>query len=228
MLENAYGFSFEINIILRMVFSVLSGAVVGYERRKLRQKEAGIRTHCMVALGAAIFTIVSQYGFQNTVDIAGGSVDVSRVAANIVNGVSFLGAGIIFVKNKSISGLTTAAGIWAVAALGTAFGSGMFCLGIVATLLIFIVYFVLHDAVIKIEGEAVYEYTCVLNDGAENVDAFTKFLYDTDPRFKYTQIDKKDDGSYLLKFTLSLKGESPLNELLTLTKQFPYIRTVSK
>ena len=104
---------------LRILTAAVCGIVIGYEREN-RNKEAGIRTHAIVALGAALIMIVSKYGFS---DIQ--NYDASRVAAQIVSGIGFLGAGIIFIRNRAVSGLTTAAGIWATAGVGMAVGSGI-------------------------------------------------------------------------------------------------------
>lgn len=106
-------------------------AVIGLERHR-RFKSAGLRTHTLVGVGSAVFTLVSAYGFA---DVAGraAAVDPSRIAAQIVSGIGFLGAGVIFVRRGSVSGLTTAASIWLTAAVGMACGAGMPALGVMAT-----------------------------------------------------------------------------------------------
>lgn len=101
----------------RLVIAAFLGAVVGYERERAG-KPAGIRTHGMVSLGAALFTVVSLYGFG-----AGG--DPARVAAQIVSGIGFLGAGAILHQRRGVQGLTTAASLWVTAAIGLAVGVGM-------------------------------------------------------------------------------------------------------
>ncbi|TQM57882.1 MgtC/SapB family protein [Humibacillus xanthopallidus] len=105
-------------------------AIIGLERHR-RFKSAGLRTHTLVGVGSAVFTLVSAYGFA---DVTGrGVVDPSRIAAQIVSGVGFLGAGVIFVRRGSVSGLTTAASIWLTAAVGMACGAGMPALAVMAT-----------------------------------------------------------------------------------------------
>ena len=101
---------------------VLSG-IIGLER-ELRRKSAGARTHILVGMGSALFTLVSAYGFQHVLgdDVV---LDPSRIAAQIVTGIGFLGAGVIFVRRNIISGLTTAASVWVTAAVGMACGAGM-------------------------------------------------------------------------------------------------------
>ena len=130
----------ELELLLRMVLACFMGYVIGYERMN-REKSAGMRTHAIVCLGAALIMIVSKYGFEDIPDF-----DASRVAAQIVSGVGFLGAGIIFVKNNTVSGLTTAAGIWTTAGVGMAIGPGTYFSGISAGILVVDTQVVLHKA----------------------------------------------------------------------------------
>lgn len=117
-------------MLLRLVLATALGAFVGYERERAG-KPAGVRTHGMVSLGAALFTVVSLYGFEGTGDRA-------RVAAQIVTGIGFLGAGAILNAGGSVQGLTTAAALWATAAIGMAVGVGMTLMSGVTTLLVFV------------------------------------------------------------------------------------------
>lgn len=127
---------------LRIIIAGICGAVIGYERKN-RMKEAGIRTHLIVALGSALMMVVSKYGFADSL-AEFGKADASRIASQIVTGVGFLGAGTIFVRKNAISGLTTAAGIWATAGIGMAIGAGMYSVGIATAVTITIVQFVFH------------------------------------------------------------------------------------
>lgn len=131
----------ELMWVIRLLISCACGFAVGFERqnhiRAEHRKSAGMRTHMIVCVASAAMMLISKYGFFDA--LANGEnvrVDVSRVAAGIVTGVSFLGAGTIFVRKESINGLTTAAGIWAVAAVGMAIGCGMYTVGITLTILI--------------------------------------------------------------------------------------------
>ena len=107
------------DFIFRLFVAGVLGAIIGLDR-EYRAKEAGFRTHFLVACGSALFMIVSKYAFGDLALDENLRVDASRIASNVVTGVSFLGAGVIFVKEQSIRGLTTAAGIWATAGLGLA------------------------------------------------------------------------------------------------------------
>lgn len=104
--------------------ALLLSAVIGLER-EMRQKSAGLRTHTLVGVGAALFMLISKYGFSDVLQSGRVVVDPSRVAAQIVSGIGFLGAGIIFVRRDSVRGLTTAAGVWVTAAVGAAAGAGL-------------------------------------------------------------------------------------------------------
>ena len=123
--------SLEIQLIIRMLVALALGALIGYER-ELRAKGAGVRTHILVALGAALFMIISQYGFAGA-----DRFDAARVAAGVVTGIGFLGGGIIMKKNH-VFGLTTAAGLWVTGAIGMAAGCGLFLMAAVCTALVLI------------------------------------------------------------------------------------------
>ena len=133
----------EMEFFARILVAALCGAFIGYERNN-RLKEAGIRTHLIVALAAALIMVVSKYGFGDVTTHPGIALDPSRIAAQIVTGVGFLGAGMIFVRNQNISGLTTAAGVWATAGIGMAVGAGLYFLGIGVSLLIIAAQMMLH------------------------------------------------------------------------------------
>lgn len=124
--------------MVRILVAACLGLLIGSERKN-RNKSAGIRTHVIVALGAALIMVVSKYGFTDVE-----KVDSARVAAQVVSGVGFLGAGVIFVRNNLVNGLTTAAGIWATAGVGLALGSGMYVVGITSALLVVTIQFVMH------------------------------------------------------------------------------------
>ena len=113
---------------LRLVVAMILGALIGTER-ELRAKNAGFRTHFLVALGSALFCIVSQFGFPE------GLRDSSRVAAQVVSGIGFLGAGTIILQRSKVRGLTTAAGLWVTAAIGLACGTGLYLIATITTLL---------------------------------------------------------------------------------------------
>jgi putative Mg2+ transporter-C (MgtC) family protein len=111
--------------------ALLLSACIGLER-EIRQKNAGLRTHTLVGLGAALFMLVSKYGFSDVIETQRIVLDPSRMAAQIVSGIGFIGAGLIFVRRDSVRGLTTAASVWVTAAIGSAAGAGLPILAAVA------------------------------------------------------------------------------------------------
>ena len=128
----------QVEYLVRILVAACLGLLIGSERKN-RNKSAGIRTHVIVALGAALIMVVSKYGFMDVE-----KADAARVAAQVVSGIGFLGAGVIFVRNNLVNGLTTAAGIWATAGVGLALGSGMYVVGISSALLVLFIQFVMH------------------------------------------------------------------------------------
>jgi putative Mg2+ transporter-C (MgtC) family protein len=118
--------------------ALVLSAAIGLER-EARQKNAGLRTHTLVGVGAALFMLISKYGFSDVLQRGLVVLDPSRVAAQIVTGVGFLGAGLIFVRRDSVRGLTTAAGVWVTAAVGSAAGAGLPILAILTTGIYFLV-----------------------------------------------------------------------------------------
>lgn len=128
----------QVEYLVRIFVAACLGLLIGSERKN-RNKSAGIRTHVIVALGAALIMVVSKYGFMDVE-----KADAARVAAQVVSGIGFLGAGVIFVRNNLVNGLTTAAGIWATAGVGLALGAGMYVVGISSALLVLLIQFVMH------------------------------------------------------------------------------------
>lgn len=124
----------ELDWCLRMILSAICGGMIGFERER-KLKDAGIRTHALIALGATLVMIISKYGFFDLLRLthANWSVDPSRITAQVVSGIGFLGAGAIINRHNQVNGLTTAAGIWVTGAIGLAYGSGLYIMGIAGT-----------------------------------------------------------------------------------------------
>ncbi|ECI5748670.1 MgtC/SapB family protein [Salmonella enterica subsp. enterica] len=126
------------HLLLRIALAGLLGGIIGLERQ-LRAKEAGLRTHILVGIGSALFMIVSKYGFEDILLDSHVALDPSRIAAQVVSGMGFLGAGTIIIQKQMVKGLTTAAGMWVTAATGLVIGSGLYEIGIYGTFLTLIV-----------------------------------------------------------------------------------------
>ncbi|MBI5148638.1 MgtC/SapB family protein [Candidatus Pacearchaeota archaeon] len=120
----------EVDLVLRLVIASILGAAIGYERER-RGKTAGLRTHILVCMGSALITIVGMYGF--------GNADPARLAAGIITGIGFLGAGAIIASGRQVHGLTTAASIWVVSAIGIAAGAQLYLVAVTTTILSLIV-----------------------------------------------------------------------------------------
>lgn len=123
------------DFMLRLLIAGAMGVCIGVER-EYRAKEAGYRTHFLVALGSALLMIVSQYGFSDVLAADLVRLDPSRIAAQVVSGIGFIGAGTIILQKQIVRGLTTAAGVWATSGIGLAIGAGMYGVGIAATVLV--------------------------------------------------------------------------------------------
>lgn len=127
-------------LILRLFAAALMGGAIGLER-EYRAKEAGLRTHFLVALGSALFMVISQFGFELILDmhpLLNVRLDPSRIASQVVSGIGFIGAGIIIFQKHVVKGLTTAAGMWVTAAIGMTCGAGMYELAIASTVMVLI------------------------------------------------------------------------------------------
>ena len=188
---------FQGEFALRILLAGLLGAAIGFERKN-RNKLAGVRTHAIVALGAALIMVVSKYGFYDM-----DKFDASRVAAQIVSGVGFLGAGIIFVRNNnSVSGLTTAAGIWATAGMGMSMGAGQYFIATISTVMILVMQVVFHR-VRFLSNEAFQDNLRVVlqkSDGA--VKELEEYMTKEKIEIKAIKITKGDGNNLKIDFEL--------------------------
>ncbi len=172
----------ELIYIFRLFTATVLGFLIGFER-KMRFKEAGMRTHSIVSLGACLLTLISAYGFP------GG--DAGRVAAQIVSGIGFLGAGMIMFKQDSgMHGLTTAAGIWTTAGVGMAVGIGMYHLALGATVMIISLQCFLHLP-IKIFGRKRYYQIKLVYHSKSNETEFIKEIFGIE---RFTKLRCSADG----------------------------------
>ncbi len=206
--------------LIRLIVSCLCGAAIGYERTK-RLKEAGVRTHIIVCCAAALMMIVSKYGFS---DLAAGNgiliggdrgADPSRIASQIVSGVSFLGAGIIFRNGSSVRGLTTAAGIWATAGIGLAIGSGMYVIGLAGTLIIAVIQIIMHRHAIGADAMISGEICCKTTRPEAFRQSLEAYAQKNRMQVSATKITFNEDGSQTYHFTLRMNMETTINDLVT-------------
>lgn len=131
-------FEFEYDMVLRLIVATLLGCIIGLERER-RIWAAGMRTHMLVCIGSALFMLVSLFGFADVLGTPGVMLDPSRVAAQVASGIGFLGAGTIILRRDAVRGLTTAASLWVVAAIGLASGGGLYVAAVATTILTLVI-----------------------------------------------------------------------------------------
>ena len=208
---------FDWMLLLDLLLSVLLGFVIGYER-KLRSKEAGIRTHTIVCFGAALMMVISKHAFD-------GSADSARVAAQIVSGVGFLGAGMIVYRQHEVYGLTTAAGVWATAGIGMACGAEQYILAAGATLILVFVQAILHLPLRPLVQKKSYSVRIVfIQKTDENLKI--KELFGTD-RFNKLVITR-ENGQIIYSATLTTEKEFSSSWLNRLMEENPFICSVER
>ncbi len=209
----------EILYLLNILLAVVLGFAIGYER-KLRYKEAGIRTHTIVCVGSALIMVVSKYGFSDIQEY-----DASRVAAQIVSGIGFLGAGIIIYRKHEIHGLTTAAGVWATAGVGMAAGAGMYVVAAGAAVVIIGVQCIFHIKCRLFRTKKYFQVKiCFTSSGTEN--DTIKELFQTD-RFNRLVIERKN-GETVYHATLNTDREYSSQKLSQIMTEHPFIRSIER
>lgn len=216
------------DFILRLFCAAAAGFIIGFER-KSRSKEAGVRTHTLVAIGAALMMILSKYAFSDLIVNEAGvrGADAARIAAQVVSGVGFLGAGIIMYRRDSLRGLTTAAGIWATAGLGMAFGAGMYVIGSVATVIILFTQLFLHlpIKVFKTRMFLIIHATIRL-DKEEDLQT-VKEIFHVQKFLKFKTI-KMSDGSIQADLEMHTEMTYTAEALYQIAKDYPFIITIEQ
>ena len=203
--------------IVRMLIACICGIFIGFERSR-RQKDAGIRTHMIVALGAALAMIVSKYGFFDLLEFEGLRADASRIASNVITGVGFLGAGVIFVRDVSIKGLTTAAGIWTTASVGLAIGAGMYTVGIGATIVMIIFQLGFHKFFRRLEN-TVNEFTVVIRDNNDSVKKFRDTLEENKVLIEKCTMTRNPDSTVTLDILIKKARTTSMNDILLIAEK---------
>lgn len=216
----------EWEYLIRIVLAAICGAAIGLERSH-RQKEAGIRTHIIVSLGSALLILVSKYGFFDVVVYDGIQLDASRIAANVITGISFLGAGVIFLKGGAIKGLTTSAGLWTTAGIGLAVGAGMYTIGVFSTVLVVCIQYLLHRYNLSSETISSNEITVVCEDNEKTVETVKNMFVDRNIMVQEFGMKKGVDGLVTIIFTVRMGENIALDELLVAAYRIPEIKEVT-
>ena len=206
----------QLEYFLRILLAGVCGAFIGFERRK-RFKDAGIRTHLILSIGCAVVMIISKYAFSDVKDF-----DAARVASNIISGVGFLGAGVIFVKSGSVRGLTTAAGIWTTAAIGMAIGAGFYLLGIAVSILLVLIQLLLYRLVPALESIEVAELLIRAKKTPEILETIKKEL-DRNNIF----IIKKHENELDIRFSVKVHKDHSMQGLFELLSSYDEIIEIS-
>lgn len=211
------------DFILRLFVAGILGAVVGLDR-EYRAKEAGYRTHFLVSLGSALIMVVSQYGFQDVILENSVSLDPSRVAAQVVSGIGFIGAGTIIIQKQFVRGLTTAAGIWVTAGIGLAVGSGMYGLGIAATLLT-LAGLELLSVIFKSIGMRSSLVVFSTSD-KEAINRIARVIYEKGfllVSYDMKRLGHQEKDEYVVSIVLKARKNTEESPLLLLMEQFPEV-----
>jgi putative Mg2+ transporter-C (MgtC) family protein len=195
----------QLDLSVRLIIAAALGLAVGFER-EIHGHPAGLRTHMLVAVGSALFTVMSAYGFGGVPNA--GPIDPTRIAAQIVSGIGFLGAGAILKDGIVIRGLTTAASLWAVSAVGLAAGGGEHIIAVVATATILISLWPINALAERLHGTAVPEIQLRLSmTRLESLGAVTGVL--VGHRLEIGQISTQRLGKESFRADLAIRGRTP-------------------
>lgn len=201
--------------LARLVLAVVLGFGIGFER-KLRFKEAGIRTHTIVCMGSCLYMLISLFAFKGA--------DTSRVAAQIVSGIGFIGAGMIFYHKEVVHGLTTAAGIWATAAIGMTAGAGWYVIALVATALVILVQCIMHLNIPIFHSKRFVKINIVFTDEHGQVSEHIKEIFKVK---RFTRISaKRENESIIYSVVISTDKIIMAGEITKLLLDNPEIKSI--
>ena len=216
----------NLEFFIRIVLAAILGALVGLERSK-RQKEAGVRTHCIIACTSALFMSLSKYAFVDLVGVDGlRGADPARIAAQVVSGISFLGAGVIFKNGNSIRGLTTAAGMWGTAAVGMAIGAGMYWVGLIEAAVLVGIQIVLHRFPVGADALTTQEIVVEMTDSDELLARFDALVKSHRGQITESSLTRQN-GILCMEVTAKLDPPITHEEALAFMKANDGVRRVS-
>ena len=215
-----------LDIGLRIILAAIAGAVIGLERER-RYKNAGLRTHVIVAISATILMIVSKYGFIDIASIPDARLtsDGGRIAAGVIQSIGFLGAGVIFVRKESIIGLTTAAGLWATVGIGMCFGSGMYILGISATLILVLVNILLRIHHQRIAFQTIITITSHISKHGMSLSQFDEELEKAGAKLRDFSFSRNENDEIFVKANVVLSDKKTVMEHVEILANLPFVDT---
>lgn len=210
----------ELEYVLRVVIAVLLGFAIGLER-KMRFKEAGMRTHAIVAAGACLFMLISKYGFTDM----DGRFDGARLAAQVVSGIGFIGAGMIMYRKQAVHGLTTAAGVWITAGVGMAAGAGMYILAASSTAIIIAVQCIMHIDCKFFKNKHFMSLWIIFENKTDECDTVKK-IFDVD-EFVHLEAKKSGDG---VVFSVLIRTDKVFDDkfILNALNEYPFIHSINR
>jgi putative Mg2+ transporter-C (MgtC) family protein len=210
--ENTVTIPLDLMFAGRILLSGVCGCAIGYERQQ-KQKMAGTKTHVIVAIASALMMIISKYGFY---DVLGDSIklDPSRVAAGLVTAIGFIGSGVIFVRNKAVSGVTTSAGIWATVGVGMAMGSGMYLIGVITTVMILLVEIFLG----RKPGKVTKRISMELTEAGSDLSPIRKQVEELGLQVIGVSYGKKTEKGTVLQLTVEAAEDSDYLKLVETLK----------
>lgn len=215
------------DFIIRIVVAAILGGAIGVER-EYHAKDAGFRTHLLVAIGSALFTIISMYGFDSFLGGKSISFDPSRIAAQVVTGIGFLGAGTIIFQKQFIRGLTTAAGLWVTAAIGLACGCGMYFISALTTALVLICLTTMNVFIKRISTRHIsISFSCNSQEEIKDIISALKNEEIEIKDYSMQQTDRIESDKYIVSLNLKTKRYHYKDTLFNLIQSFEGINIVS-
>ena len=211
----------ELEYVIRLVISVVLGFAIGLER-KMRFKEAGMRTHTIVAAGACLFMLISKYGFD---DLGEGRFDGARLAAQVVSGIGFIGAGMIMYRKQAVHGLTTAAGVWITAGVGMAVGAGMYIVAAASTVIMIGAQCIMHINCGFFKNKRFFSLWVVFTNNSDESE-IVKNIFEVE---KYEHLEaKKQDGD--LVFSVLIRTDKLYDDkfIMKTLQEYPFIQSINR
>lgn len=210
-----------LSVLVRLFLAMLLGGILGYGREK-KHLPAGFRTYMVVCLGSALAMMVGIYVTDLT-----GAADASRIGAQVVSGISFLGAGVIFKHGNAVRGLTTAAGLWATAGIGLAMGAGMYPVGVFGTLMIALLQILMHKFVMQADALASNHLHFTVQDSAQFHERLGDYLQERNVQIMDSRITYHDDGFVSYDITVRAPREMTISDLNQFLRSCGDVRGVS-
>ena len=227
------GFMFDITLVVRLLSALLLSFAIGLER-EMTNKYAGLRTNILVCLGACLFTIISIYGFPE-VSVTGdelGTRDTARVAAQVVTGIGFIGAGTVFRHGATVFGLTTAATLWVSAAVGMACGAGMFTLAIAATvfsILVLVSVRLFEKNILVSTAKNTRRLKMSISCLNENSNSIYDYIIENSKSLVEVskKLNKQDENMTKIVVILDFVGRNPIQDLYKTYRNLEGIESIS-